>query len=212
MGPLPSVIRALIAINVVAFLAEQVLGDRVLLHLALWPLGPPHRGVLGDSIVSIVFEPWQLVTYGFLHGNLAHIALNMVGLYFFGPPLARTLGTRAFTVYYLVCVIGAGLAQLLALELAGESAFHPTVGASGGIFGLLLGFGMLFPRATIFAFPLPPMPAWLAVIVFAVIELGSGFWGIGRELGIAHFAHVGGMIAGFVMMRHWRDRLPSEPS
>ena len=160
--------------------------------LALWPLGSG-------------FAPWQLATYALLHGSLLHLAFNMYGLWMFGSELERLWGPRRLLQYYAVSVLVAGLVQLV---VASDSPVpYPTVGASGGLFGLLLGYAMLFPHRTIMLlFPPIPMPAWLFAVVYGVLELTLGV--TGEASGISHFAHVGGMLGGWLMLRYWRGQPP----
>lgn len=198
---LPPVTRTLIAINVVTFLAQFLMGAWLVANFALWPLS-----LAGEYELPGVggFRIWQVVTYAFLHGSLPHLLLNMLALFMFGGEIERVWGERRYLVYYFVCVVGAGLAQLLVTNAQGGPPY-PTLGASGGVFGLLLAFGMMFPRRMILLiFPPIPMPAWLFVTVFGVIELVLGV--TGTQAGVAHFAHLGGMAAGFAMIQYWRGR------
>jgi len=151
---------------------------------------------------------WQLLTYGFLHGGLTHLFFNMFALYMFGGEIERLLGTKRYVVYYLVCVIGAALAQLLVLSNM-DSPPIPTVGASGGVFGLLLAFGMAYPqRRIMLMFPPIPMPAWLFVTLYGLLEIYLGI--TGTQSGVAHFAHLGGMLGGWLLIRQWRRRPPNQ--
>jgi membrane associated rhomboid family serine protease len=128
----------------------------------------------------------------------------MFALYMFGGEIEQTLGTKRFVTYYPVCVVGAALAQLLVISNM-DMPPVPTVGASGGVFGLLLAFGMFFPqRRIMLLFPPIPMPAWVFVTLYGLIELYMGVTGSGQ--GVAHFAHLGGMVAGFVLLMRWRGR------
>src|SRR5512146_1717176 len=149
--------RAIIVVNVLLFLLEQVAARPILLHFALWPLATP----------AALFRPWQLVTYAFLHEGIAHIFFNMFALYVFGPALESYWGARRFVGYYFVCLIAAGCTQLAVEYLAGVGG--PTIGASGAIFGILLAFAMLFPRARLLLYFAIPVPAWLFVAGYAVI-------------------------------------------
>ena len=191
----PKLTRATLAIilaNVLLYLLEQVAMAPIEVHFALWPIATPEA----------LFRPWQLVTYAFLHdpNGITHIFFNMFALYMFGPSLEQYWGPRRFLGYYLVCVIAAGATQL-AVEYA-LGGGEPTIGASGGIFGILLAFAMLFPRARILLYFAIPMPAWLFVAGYAVLEL---FFGVtGRQASVAHFAHLGGMLGGAIMMAFWR--------
>lgn len=186
---IPPVTRALLVANVVMFLLQELLPAPLVGWLALWPL-------------QVGFLPWQLVTYAFLHGSLLHLFFNMFALYMFGGEFERVVGERRYLQYYFVCVVTAGLAQLL-VSAALALPPYPTVGASGGVFGLLLAFGLYFPRRIIvLLIPPIPMPAWLFVTVYGVIELYLGV--TGTQQGVAHFAHLGGMLGGYLMIRNWR--------
>lgn len=205
---LPPVTRALLFANVAVYLLQMVLGDLLppyplTAHFALWPLGPsPYSDIDG-------FQPWQLITYAFLHGGFTHIAFNMFALWMFGGTIERLLGGRPFAFYYFVCVIGAALTQLAVMHFF-PTGFFPTLGASGGIFGLLLAYGMMYPHARIMLlFPPIPMPAWLFVTGYGAIELFLGV--TGTAAGVAHFAHLGGMAMGFVLIQYWRGKLPLKP-
>ncbi|CAM0998148.1 Peptidase S54 rhomboid domain-containing protein [Rhodanobacter sp. Root179] len=194
---LPPVTRNLLIANVAVFLLQKVMGQVLLMNFALWPLG------------SGLFGVWQIVTSAFMHGSLAHIAFNMIALYMFGGTIERTFGARNFTIYYFVCAISASLLQLAVLWFF-PGQVGPTLGASGAIFGLLLAFGMLYPQEKVMLIFLPiPMPAWLFVSLYAAAELTMGVTGI--EPGVAHFAHLGGMLGGIVLIQYWRGRLPWKP-
>jgi membrane associated rhomboid family serine protease len=141
------------------------------------------------------------VTYGFLHGNTMHLVFNMFMLWMFGRELELMMGPRRFLTYYMTCVIGAGIVQLIVTGLQGSP--YPVVGASGGVFGLLLAFGMAFPnRMIMLLFPPIPMKAKYMVVLFGFLELYFGL--SGRAPGIANFAHLGGMLFGFLLIRHWK--------
>ena len=144
------------------------------------------------------------MTYSFLHGNALHLFVNMLGLFMFGSEVERVLGYRRYFTYYFVSVLAAALAQLVMSAMA-EGPPYPTVGASGGVFGLLLAYGMFFPRRMVMLiFPPIPMPARVFVFVYAAIELYLGV--TGTLAGVAHFAHLGGMLGGYLMLRRWRRR------
>lgn len=202
---LPPVTRALLIANVAVFLLQQVIGDLLLIGFALWPLGSQPLREGG----TVGFEIWQLVSYGFLHGSLTHLLFNMLALWMFGGTIERLFGARPFAIYYFACVIGAALAQLAVIAWF-TGGFYPTLGASGGVFGVLLAFGMMYPHQRIMLiFPPIPMPAWLFVTGYGLIELYLGI--TGTQAGVAHFAHLGGMVAGFVLIQYWRGRLPFKP-
>ncbi|HVF35863.1 MAG TPA: rhomboid family intramembrane serine protease [Candidatus Saccharimonadia bacterium] len=210
MRDIPPVTQALLIANVAVFLLQQVLGPMLIANFALWPLGGPAYASTAQGIVEISFMPWQLVTYGFLHGGMLHLAMNCLALYMFGGAIEQALESRPFVIYYATCVIGAALLQLATMGVQPPQGMAPTVGASGGVYGLLLAYGMLFPRRTIMLLIPPiPMPAWLFVILFGVIEL---FQGLARAHSpIAHFAHLGGMLAGLLLLQYWRGKLPIKP-
>lgn len=202
---LPPVTRALLIANILIYLLEKLTGTMLIAHFALWPIGPSQFADVPG------FEIWQLVTYGFLHdpNGLTHIAFNMFALWMFGGAIENTLGGRPFAIYYFVCVIGAAATQLAVVYFF-TGGFYPTLGASGGIFGLLLAYGLMYPHQRIMLlFPPIPMPAWLFVTGYGVIELVLGV--TGTQAGVAHFAHLGGMAIGFVLIEYWRGKLPWKP-
>jgi membrane associated rhomboid family serine protease len=188
MFSLPRVTQSLIIINVLAYFLQDVMGDQLLGELALWPVGP-------------FFMPWQVITYAFLHANVMHLAFNMFGVFMFGADLERVWGPRRYLTMYLVSAVSAALAQLGVAALTG--AMYPTIGASGALFGLLLAFAMVFPnRMIIPLIPPIPMRAPIFVGLYGLIELFLGV--TGTQAGVAHFAHLGGMAGGFLLMRFWR--------
>jgi len=188
---LPPATRALILVNVAVFLLQQVARAFMDQWFALWPLG------------SGQFHVWQLITYAFLHGSLAHIFFNMFALYMFGGELERLWGPRRLVGYFLVCALAAGVTQL-AVQGTSTTA-EATIGASGGVFGVLLAFAWYFPRRRLFVIPIPiPLPAWLFVTIYALLELLFGV--TGREPGVAHFAHLGGLLGGALCILYWRAR------
>lgn len=192
---------SLIIANVVVFAAQQfLLGDWLIVHFALWPLG---QFPVPGAGISVGFEPWQLVTYSFLHGNTQHIFFNMFALYMFGSGVEQYLGSPKFLTLYSASVISAAVTQLIVVSgSAAADGPVPTVGASGGVFGLLLAFGWLFPRSRVtLIFPPIPMPAWVFVTLYGLVELASGVFGTWG--GVAHFAHLGGMVGAFVLLQIW---------
>ncbi len=195
MQRIPAVTRSLLIANVAIFFVQMLTGNLLIGPFALWPVASPLYPQ------APAFQLWQLLTYGFLHGSLTHLVFNMFALYMFGGPIEGLLGPRRYLVYYLVCVVGAAVAQLVVLANMDRPPV-PTVGASGGVFGLLLAFGMAFPRQKIMLiFPPIPMQAWLFVTLYGLLELYLGVTGSGQ--GVAHFAHLGGMAAGYVLLTHW---------
>jgi membrane associated rhomboid family serine protease len=195
MPPLPPITKWLLIINVAAFFVDDLLrlttGFYVGNWLALWPLA---HG----------FLPWQVATYAFLHGDLLHLLFNMFALWMFGGELERLWGEQRYIRFYAAGVLTAALTQLVVTGLAGSH--YPTVGASGGVYALLLGFGLMFPnRQIMLLFPPIPMKAKVYVAIFGVLELWLGVRGAS---GVAHFAHLGGMLGAFLMIRYWRGQTP----
>ena len=183
---MPPVTLALVIANVVVyFLGETAPGIEA---FALWP--------------GAQFQPWQLVTYAFLHGGTAHIFFNMLGLYMFGSDIERLFGPRFYTAYYFAAVVAAAICHLVVTGLMGAPP-NPTVGASGGIFGLLLAYAIYFPqRRVMLLFPPIPMQARTFVVLYGAIELFLGV--TGTAAGVAHFAHLGGMLGGWLMILYRR--------
>ncbi len=188
MFSLPPVTQTLILVNVAAFLLDSLMGGQLSALLALWPLGSN-------------FMPWQVVTYAFLHGSLTHILFNMFGVYMFGADLERVWGGRRYLTFYMVSAIAAAVAQLAVASMTG--AHYPTVGASGALFGLLLAFAIVFPRRMVVPL-IPPIPmrAPIFVALYGGLELFLGV--TGTQAGVAHFAHLGGMAGGYLMLLYWR--------
>ncbi|MDN5871180.1 MAG: rhomboid family intramembrane serine protease [Nitrococcus sp.] len=210
---LPPVVLGLLISNGLVFLWQQMGASYVpVFYFALWPLGMPEYATLPFGVSEAPgFHVWQLITYGFLHGGLLHLFANMFALWMFGVQLENLWGSRPFAFYYFFCLIGAGLIQLMVASIAaGQGEFYPTIGASGGVFAILLGFGMMFPNQMIFLlFPPIPMKAKYFVVLYGAFELWAGV--TGSLAGVAHFAHIGGMIFGFVLILYWRGRLPIKP-
>jgi membrane associated rhomboid family serine protease len=191
MLPLPPVTQALMLICTAIF-CLQLIVPALTTWLALWPLGSGH------------FAPWQLLSYAFLHGDFGHLFFNMLGLWMFGSELERLWGQRRFIHMLLAGTLAAAGAQLLFSVVMSSNA--PTVGISGALFGLLLCYAVLFPNRTIMPlFPPIPMKARTFVIVFGALEL---FFGVRGDVGVAHFAHLGGMLGAWLLLLHWRGRLP----
>ena len=199
MAPLT---RFLIGANVVVFAFEAVSGDAFLARFALWPIG---HFTVGQFHGHVGFKLWQLITCGFLHANLFHLGINMYALWMFGSDVERTVGPQHYLTLYFASLISSSATQLFVVSTMASSGIYPTVGASGAIFGILLAFGMLFPRRTIvLLFPPVPMPAIVFVILYGLLELFSGVFG--TDQGVAHFAHLGGMLGSYLTLRHWRAR------
>jgi len=192
MPQIPPVTKALILICVGVFCAQELLPREFTSLLELWP------------VLSGAFMPWQLLSYAFLHGSLTHLFFNMLALWMFGAEIERLWGAKRYLQFLLASALSAALVQLLWTWLIGSR--YPTVGASGATFGLLLAFGMMFPnRMVMLLIPPIPMKAKYFVAIFGGLEL---LFGVTGGSGIAHFAHLGGMLGGFLMIRYWRGQLP----
>lgn len=179
----PPMAIGIIAVCVVVFLLHNISAQ-----LALWPL------------YSNYFQPWQLVTYAFLHGGFNHLFFNMFALWMFGLPIEKIWGSRKFAQYYFVCVLGAGLIQLLVQYISGN--VYPTIGASGAVFGLLLAYGVMWPNARLFLifFPVPIKAKWF-VLIYGGAELMFGVTGAMPQ--VAHYAHLGGLFFGAGLLWRW---------
>ena len=188
---LPPATRTILIANVLVYLLQQFAYEPLTTLFALWPLGP-------------LFHPWQVITYAFLHARgFAHIFFNMFALYMFGGALEGYWGSRRFVMFYFASVLAAACTQLVVLSQS--HVIEPVIGASGGVFGLLLGFAWYFPRQRLMLlFPPIPMPAWLFVTLYGVLELVLGV--TRAQDNVAHFAHLGGMLGGAVMILLWRSR------
>lgn len=194
MPPIPPITKALILACTAVYFIGELLGIGGVLGswLALWPLQ------------SGLFWPWQVLSYAFLHAGIGHLFFNMVGLWMFGGELEMLWGARRYTQFLVASALAAALIQLLISGLTGSTV--PTVGISGAIFGLLLAYGLLFPNRTIMpVIPPIPMKARTFVLVYGALELVLGVYGAG---GVAHFAHLGGMLGGWLMIRYWRGASP----
>jgi len=193
---IPKITKNLLIINILTYLATVLIEPKGI-DLAFW--GGLH------FFGSPYFEIYQIVTYQFLHGSFTHLFFNMFALWMFGCVIERVWGPRKFLIYYLACGIGAGLCQELVQFLMGS--YSLTIGASGAVYGILLAFGMTFPEERIFIFPLPiPIKAKWFVAIYAAIELYSAVHSAGD--GVAHMAHLGGMLFGYLLIRYWQ-RHPS---
>jgi membrane associated rhomboid family serine protease len=193
MPQLPPVTKVFLLVCVVVFCLQELLQARWLTALfALWP------------VASGNFMPWQVLSYAFLHGDLGHLFFNMLGLWMFGSELERIWGQKRYIQFLVASALAAALVQIVWTMVVGSRV--PTVGASGALFGLLLAFGMLFPnRMIVPLIPPIPMKAKYFVAIFGGLELLLGFMG---GSGVAHFAHLGGMLGGFLMIRFWRGQSP----
>jgi membrane associated rhomboid family serine protease len=191
-----SAVKSLVAANVLVFVVQSMSNGALDQPFALWPIQPL------DGVSY--FRPWQIITYAFLHstGNITHLLFNMLGLWMFGAEIERYVGPRRLLACYFASVVTAALSQLFVPML-----FHappsPTIGASGGVFGLLLAYAFLFPtRKVVPLIPPIPMPAWLFATIYAAVELFLGV--TGTLSGVAHFAHLGGMVGSALVIMQWR--------
>lgn len=204
ISQIPTVTKNLVAINILMFIATLINENFMVANFAMfYPASP-------------FFKPWQILTHMFMHGGFWHIFFNMYSLLMFGSILERSLGPKKFLIFYFVTGLGA-VALHTGVEWMQARVFiangdvdayqrllvTPTLGASGAIYGVLIGFAMLYPQARLtLIFPPIPMTAKWLVIIFAAIELFSGINGIQES--VAHFAHLGGMLFGWLLIRWWR--------
>jgi len=200
---LPTATKALLIANVILFLLQQpfLLGMQTFEPFMLqpWQQGFDAFSPGGN------FQPWRLLTYGFLHSGFAHLFFNMLLLFLLGSPLEQTWGEKRFLVFYLVCIAGAGVCQLIVGTMLDNPA--TVLGASGGVFGLLLGYGMVFgDRVMRLLFPPITMTARTFVILMGVTEVVMAM--TGWDPGVAHLAHLGGMLFGWLLIRYWRGQPP----
>ena len=195
MPPLPPLTRSLLIALLAVFVLQWIpgIGPMVEGYGELWP------------VQSGQFWPWQLVTYAFLHSrtDMGHLFFNMLGLFMFGVELERIWGQKRYAQFLLASTIAAGLTQILLSTLLGN--FAPTIGASGAVYGLLIANAMLFPRRQMLLFMVYPTSMTTAVIIFGVLELVFGIMGQG---GVAHFAHLGGLLGGALVLLAWRAGRP----
>ena len=214
---LPVVVKNLLIINGILFLADVVLAR----------FGIDLSGMFGlHFFMASDFRPWQLLTYMFMHGNFSHLFFNMFALWMFGATLENIWGPKRFLLFYILCGLGAGLMQegvqyieyvtslshYQNVNLGGGQIipmgqylnYMTTVGASGAIYGLLLAFGMMFPNSMIYLYFLVPIKAKWFVIGYAAIELLTGIFSTGDH--VAHFAHLGGMLVGLVILLIWKKK------
>jgi len=198
---IPPVTKNIIILNVIMMALTWITGNWMFQRCSLFYFTSPF------------FQPYQFISYLFMHGGFWHIFFNMYTLFVFGSPLENIWGSKKFFIYYMICGIGAGLCNeaVSAIQIASNPAAEmiikqiPTVGASGAIYGLLLAYGMLFPNQTL-QLILPPvaLKAKWFVVIFGVIELASGLGSGITGSNVAHFAHLGGMLFGLVVILFWK--------
>lgn len=212
LGNVPTVTRNLIIINIIFFVATLVNEDFMVTTFALF------------YPKSTYFHSWQILTHMFMHGGFWHILFNMYTLWMFGSVLERMIGERKFLIFYFACGLGAvalhtGVEYLQAQSFMAAMAdgstsaaqsyaqlkMTPCLGASGAIYGVIIGYAMLFPESRLtLLFPPVTLSAKWMVIIFAAIELLTGV--TGTAVGVAHFAHLGGMLFGWLLIRYWRRK------
>ena len=192
---IPPVVKALLLLNIAAYILDVVMQG----------MGISLSNICGLYYFgSNNFHIYQLITYMFMHGNLSHIFFNMFALWMFGRIMEQTWGGQKFLLYYLVCGVGAGLIQELGQVLGLIYPGAMTIGASGAVYGILLSFGMIYPNEKLFIIPIPvPIKAKWFVICYALIELMQG---LSSSDGVAHFAHLGGMLFGLLLILYWRKQ------
>lgn len=226
---MPPVIKNLLVINALFFIAQFVAANtladssllaNVLNYLALYPPGGPEQAALliSERIGETPgFWIWQMISYSFLHGSFGHLFINMLILWMFGVQIENRWGSQRFGAFYFICVLGAALTHLLLVPSAQAlrtsagvvTASVPTVGASGGVYGVLLAFGMMFPNRPIYLWFMFPMKAKWLVLGVGALELYSAV--SGTSAGTANFAHLGGMVVGLLFIQYWRGKLPIKP-
>ena len=189
----PPVIKALMIANIAVFLGIMFLGS---FHVGDFSIGGLLEELFALQPLGRGFLIWQVFSYMFMHAGFSHLFFNMFALWMFGMELENVWGSRKFLTYYLICGVGAGIANLLLAPLFSEAG--PTIGASGAIYGVLLAFGMLFPDRLIFIYFFVPLKAKYFVALYMIIEFVTV--GIGGSDGVAHFAHLGGAFVGFVYL------------
>ncbi len=236
MGNISEVVKNLIIINVIFFLGSTMLmgpdGTLIPLHrlnLALhFPLSNAFQPPGYDMPITNGFQPYQIITHMFMHGDLGHLFFNMLGLFFFGPPLERLWGAKRFLFFYLAAGLGAALIHtgasyyeynkmiqpiiensatmdVLAMSKEVANLIVPALGASGAVYAVFVGFAILFPREKVMLL-IPPIPMRASVLVLLLIayDLYAGLSGSGT--GIAHFAHLGGAFFGALMVWYWKSK------
>jgi membrane associated rhomboid family serine protease len=186
---IPMVVKNILIINVVLFAAKWLLSDKIDLdrYLDLYPIGDRY------------FKPHQFITYMFMHADMLHIFFNMIGVYMFGSILENIWGAKRFLNFYILCGLGAAIAQL-AISYFNDQ-YTILLGASGAVFGLLVAFAMMFPNTELYLYFAIPVKAKYLVIGYTVFELYNGFF---SNDNIAHFAHLGGLVVGVIIMLIWK--------
>lgn len=191
---LPTVTKNIIGINILMFVMTQVLGEQAYEYFALF------------NYKSEYFRGWQIITHMFMHGSFMHILFNMFGVYMFGAKLEQMWGAKRYINFYLITGLGAALIHTLVQDYEITQGLvnlnQPTVGASGALFGILVAFAMYWPNTELYIMFIPmPIKAKYLVIGYAAYELFAGVSGF--QAGVAHFAHLGGALFGFLLVKYW---------
>ncbi|MDO5442757.1 MAG: rhomboid family intramembrane serine protease [Bacteroidia bacterium] len=199
LGNTPTVTRNLIIINIIFFVATLLNESLMFKWFALYTIGTPE------------FHSWQIITHMFMHGGFWHILFNMYTLWMFGSVLERMIGEKKYLIFYFVCGLGSVALHAAVEHFLTPGATSVCVGASGAIYGVIIGYAMLFPESKLtLLFPPVTLSAKWMVIIFAGIELFTGLGNltgsVGLFGGIAHFAHLGGMLFGWLLIRYWRQK------
>jgi membrane associated rhomboid family serine protease len=189
---LPPAARAVVVANALVFLCYFIFGPPFRDRLALWPWH------------TYRFESWQLLTYSFIQISILHLLVNMAALVFFGRKLESLWGARNFLIYYFACVLAGGGIWLVWAAVTGYA--NATAGASGGVFGLLLAYAIVDPKAAVVE-GVRAIRRWVFVLIFGSLELLLGLFE--KNAGVAHFAHVGGMVGGAIVFLFWGTRKPA---
>lgn len=219
--PITPIVKHLLIINVIMFIAAQLVPEGWKDIMVFYPpiAGPGVEASLQEysphllpfySSETGLFKPFQIITYMFMHANITHILFNMLSLFFMGPMVEMTLGAKRFLGLYMISGLVALAAHFLVfyvpywLGFSDHLTASPVLGASGAVFGVTIAFATMFPdRELMLLFPPIPIKAWLMAIILIGIGLYQGFTGTGGN--VAHFAHLGGALAGFILARHWKS-------
>jgi len=197
MGQITDVVKHLLLINVIMFIGTGVLMPDNWITLAMF------------YPTSDYFQPYQVVTHMFMHADIAHLAFNMMSLFFLGPYVERALGPKRFLLFYFLSAFGAAILHLVVryyiIQTTGDSSAIniPVLGASGAVYGVVIGFGYLFPNAQLMLL-IPPIPIKAKYLAVGLVVMDLMFGFSGTQSGVAHFAHIGGAITGFLLLYFWR--------
>ena len=205
MMPITPIVKNLLIINVLVFIGVQFLPDQI---KYMMPFNPPGATLIAPGDIRITFQPYQIITHMFSHADISHIFFNMLSLFFLGPMVEMALGPKRFLGLYFISGFVALLTHFLIFNLPfllGQSADvpNPILGASGAVYGVVIAFATLFPdRELMLLFPPIPIKAWVMALILIGIGLYSGLTGSGGN--VAHFAHLGGALAGYLLASHWK--------